>query len=503
MYFFARFSHLIIIIALVTSILTGCMLGPDFHSPHAPYTRGYTEEPQPLKTVSTPKAGQSGGAQYFEVGGNLPAEWWTLFRSPELNALIETGLTNNQTLASAEAALRVAQENLNVQVGNLLFPSVYAQGTAERSRISGLTFGSNTSNLFNIYNTTVTASYTPDIFGGSRRQVEAYGAQIDYARFKLLAAYISLTSNIVTTAIAEASAREQIKALKELIQLQEKQYNIVKEQFRLGATSGAAVYSQQTQLAQTRAQLPPMEQNLAVARHNLAVLIGTLPSEAQLPTFDLNTMHLPKHLPVSIPASLVRQRPDIRVAEAQLHAASAQIGVATAKLFPQITLTADFGWTASTPSDLFRKNSQVWDYGAGILQPIFQGGALRAQRRAAIATYEEALADYRQTVLQGFQNVADTLRALQNDALSLQANKEAELAAHATLEITQRQYKLGGANYLAVIYAQQQYNQAVILRIRAEASRYADTAALFLALGGGWWNCPPTGIDFKASTMPI
>lgn len=475
---------------LLPLLISGCMVGPDFHSPRSSYPKSYTAKLLPSKTVSTAKAGKAGASQYFEHGQDIPTEWWTLFHSRDLNHLIQQGIDNSPNLTAAYAALRQAQENFNAQIGNSFFPAVSANLAGQRQLYSGNAIGGDIPNsLFNLFNASVSVSYTLDAFGGLRRQVEALGAQVDYQQFQLIGAYLTLTSNIVTTAVTVASLQAQIEATEALIRAQEGQLKIIQKQYELGGVSNANVLTQLTLVSQTRATLPPLEKTLALNRHALAVLIGGYP-DAPLPRIHLNDLQLPKHLPVSLPSRIVRQRPDVRAAEELLHAASAQVGVATANLFPQFTLTGNYGWQAPTPATLFATTTNAWLYGGSITQPIFNGGALRAQRRAAIAALDLAFAQYKQTVLKGFQNVADSLRAIETDARTFQAQKQAEDAAFNNLIITQRQYREGGASYLNLLTAQQQYQQTRINRIQAQAARYTDTAALFQALGGGWWNKP-------------
>lgn len=468
------------------TFLSSCMVGPDFHSPAAPKTQSYTESPTPQKTVSTTGLGKAGNAQYFIAGRDIPGDWWTLFHSPQLNHLIQLGLTNSPNLQAAQYALVAAHENVNAQIGSALFPNVNAQFSGERqlqNNSSGLP-----SSLFNLYNAGVNISYVPDVFGGARRTIEALQAQADFQQYQVAATYLTLTSNIVTTAITVASLREQISATNKIIADLTNQLKIVRQQYNVGSTSYANVMTQETQLEQTRATLPPLQQNLAQANHSLAVLIGELPSESHLPTFDLNKLTLPSTIPTSLPSLLAHKRPDILAAEAQLHAASAQVGVATANLYPQITLTGAYSWTSNTTANLINSANNVWNFGGSLLQPVFYGGSLHAKKRAAVATYNQTAAQYKQTVLQAFQNVADSLRALQHDAQTLQDQRRAELAALKALRITEQQYRDGGISYVSLLNAEQQYQQATIARIRAEAARYTDTAALFQALGGGWWN---------------
>lgn len=475
-----------IFLGLICSLLASCAVGPDFQSPPPPITDRYTEKPMAQKTVSAPSAG--GKSQQFMPGQNIPAEWWRLFHSPDLNRLIVQGIAYNSNLEAAQAALREAAQNLRAGQGQL-FPQVDLASSASRERTSGASFGSpsSSSSTFNLYQTAVNVSYLLDIWGGVRRQVEALGAQVDFQAYEWEATYLTLTANIATTAITEASLREQIAATLDLVDEQEQALNIVKQQFTLGGASGLEVLTQATQLAQTRATLPPLQKSLAENRNALAVLVGDLPSQSHLPKFYLSELKLPGDIPAGIPADLVRQRPDIQASEALLHAASAQIGVATANLLPQITLTAGYGWVGTDITNLFTQPNSVWNYGVGLLQPLFHGGTLTAQRCAAIAAYDKAAAQYRQTVLQAFQNVADSLNALDTDAKTLRAQAQAENAAHTNYRLTRAQYKLGAVSYLTLLTAELQYQQTRINRIQAEAARYADTVALFQSLGGGWW----------------
>jgi NodT family efflux transporter outer membrane factor (OMF) lipoprotein len=477
------------IIILFSVLLSGCAVGPNFHHPKAPDVNDYTEATLPKETVKAESAA-GGQRQTFAARTDIPAEWWMLFHSEPLNQLITTGIKNSPNLKAAKAALVQAQENYRSQVGSLLIPAFDANANAQRQRFSSTKFGSTTStvSLFNLYNANASVSYVLDIFGGSRRQLETYRAQVQYQRFELEAAYLTLTANIVTTAISESALRGEIKETQELIKIQEKQVFIVKEQFKRGAVSKVDVLAQETQLAQTKALLPVLEQNLTQARNSLYVLVGAFPVDGTVPTFDLDSIVLPTSLPTSLPSELVRQRPDVRASEALLHVASAQVGVATAQLFPQITLSGNYGNESNHIHHLFTGPATVWNIGGNLLQPIFHGGALLANRRASIAAYQQAHAQYQQTVLVAFQNVANTLSALDTDARSLQAAADAERASKEALRIAEAQFKIGGISFLSLLIAERQYFQAVTTRIQAQASRYADTAALFQALGGGWWH---------------
>ena len=474
---------------IVCLTLAACAVGPDFKRPDPPAVSSYTPEALPSETVSAP--GTGGSTQRFIQGGDIPAQWWTLFRSETINALIVRGLENSPTLEAAKATLRLAQENWSAQYGSR-FPAVDGSFSVYRQKISGASFGSsNDISPFDLYNASVNVTYMIDLFGGLTRQLESLQSQVDYQRYQLEAAHLALTSNIVTTALQEASLRAQIRASQEILAAQERQLGITEGQFRLGGVSGTEVLAQKTLVAQTRATIPPLEKQLAQTRHLLAVLVGSFPGDATFPEIELDTMKLPEELPVSLPSSLVRQRPDILASEAILHAASAQIGVATANLYPQITLSAGIGVEASTFGELFNTTAGIWNVGGGLLQPLFHGGQLMARRRAAIAAFDQARAQYRETVLFAFQNVADVLRALEADARTLSAQKEAESAARGTLELVRGQYQVGAVSYLALLIAERQYQTAWIGLVRAQATRFADTAALFQALGGGWWESRP------------
>ncbi|HEX8012889.1 MAG TPA: efflux transporter outer membrane subunit [Casimicrobiaceae bacterium] len=472
-------------VALGAALLPACMVGPNFQRPGAPQATRYTETPLPQETAAASATG--GAAQRFAVGGDLPGEWWQLYRSEALDRLIREALAGSPTLAAARATLAQAQENLNARTGALLYPALDAKASATREKLSNAGFGQPGATLFNLYNASVNVSYALDLFGGNRRQLEALQALVDYQSYQLEGAHLALTSNIVTAAIREASLRAQLQATREILAAEQEQVRRVKRQYELGGVGRLELVAQQAQAAQTEATLAPLETSLAQARHQLAALTGKTPSEVVVPDFNLDMLHLPEEIPVSLPSALVRQRPDIRGAEALLHQASAQIGVATANLYPQITLTGSFGGEANQLHDLFAGPS-VWSLGAGLLQPLFRGEALQAERRAAVAAFEAAQAQYQDTVLQAFRNVADALRALEGDARAVKAQAEAEALARDRLELTRKQYQLGGTSYLALLDAQRQYEQVRLQLVLAQATRYADTAALFQALGGGWWN---------------
>lgn len=475
------------LVAVSAMLITGCAVGPDFVRPSAPTVIGYTSETLAAQTAAADIAG--GQAQRFVQGLDIPGQWWTLFHSAPLNALIEQALKANPTLQTAEAALHVAQENVYAQQG-AYYPSVAANLTSTRQKVPGILSSpvSSGETIFNLHTAQVLVSYTPDVFGGNRREVESLQAQAESQRFLLEAAYISLTTNVVVAVVQEASLRDQIVATEELIKLQTEQLNLMRVQLDLGQIAEAAVVAQEAVLAQTQTQLPAMRKQLAQQRDLLNALVGRFPSEELAAKFNLAMLQLPEALPLGLPSQLVEHRPDVRAAEASLHAASAQIGVAVANMLPQLTLTASGGSVATRVSDLFKSGNGFWSVASGLTQPVLEGGTLLHRKRAAEAEYDQAAAQYRATVITAFQNVADTLQALQYDADGLQAAVVAECATKKSLDIARRQLELGDISNLALVIFEQAYQQAVINRVQAQANRFADTAALFQSLGGGWWN---------------
>ncbi len=468
--------------------LSACAVGPDFKTPDAPKAARYTEQALPATTASAQAA--AGLPQRIVDGRDIPAQWWTLFHSPALNSLIEEALKNNPNLQQAEAALRAAQENVAAQQG-AYYPSVSANFTPSRQKDALGTVTSNAASgagVYNLHTVQLNISYVPDVFGGNRRQVESLQAQSDAQRFEREAAYLSLTSNVVAAAVQEAALRAQIAATEKMVKLEQETLDLTKRQSELGAVPEAAVAAQLAVLAQTQAQLPPLQKQLAQQRDLIAALAGRLPVDMPHETFELSALQLPQELPLSLPSQLVRQRPDVRAAEENLHAASADIGVAAANMLPQFSLTAGGGSVATQLSDLFKSGTGFWNLAGGVTQPLFQGGTLLHRKRAAEAAYDAAAAQYRATVIAAFQNVADTLQALHADADALQAAATAERAAADSLAIARRQVELGDMAYITLLSAEQNYQQAALNLAQAQANRYADTAALFQALGGGWWN---------------
>lgn len=468
-------------------LLAACAAGPDFKAPAPPAVSSYTSHPV-AATVATPKV-TAGTAQHFEPGADIPGDWWTLFHSAPLNTLIAQALAHNHDLKAAQAALRVAHENTLAQRGAFL-PSVSADMSASRQRQPGSLAPVPESNafLYNLYTPQLSISYTPDVFGGNRRAVESLKAQEQATRFQMIATWNTLASNVAVAAIQLAALESQVDATRQAIAEGTKMLGVLRYQYAKGYASRVDLAAQESQLAQMQATLPPLAKQLAQQRDQLAVLTGRFPSQAPDQHFTLASLQLPAELPLSLPSELVEQRPDVRQAQANLHAASAEVGVATAARLPSLTLTADTGSTALEFSKLFTGGTGFWDMAAGITAPIFEGGTLLHQQRAAKAAYVEAAEQYRSTVLAAFQNVADTLAALDQDAKALQAAAKAERAAKLTLDLTRRQLKDGYASQLQWLTAEQTWQQARIALVQAQANRYADTAALYQALGGGWWH---------------
>ena len=475
------------IAALGMLLNAGCAVGPNFKKPAAPDVSDYTAPP--VSTTVTIKNVSGGEAQRFAKGSDISGDWWTLFHSRPLDELIEHSLTNNPDLKAAQAALAVAWENVLAQRG-AYYPSVAASFSASRQRQSGQIAPTPNSNafLYNLFTPQVSVSYVPDVFGLNRRTVESLKAQEEGVRFQMIATYTTLTSNVVVAAIQEGSLQMQIGVTRQLVDINSSMVQILRYQLAKGYASQLDVAAQESQLAQVAATLPPLLKQLSQQHDLLAVLAGRFPSQAPAEEFDLSSLQLPEELPVSLPSALVEQRPDVLQAEANLHAASAKIGIAVANRLPNITLTASTGSTALAMDQLFTSGTGFWGIGATATAPLFQGGTLLHEERAARAAYDQAAEQYRSTVLTAFQNVADTLTALEEDAATMKAAAAAAESAKVTLDLSQRQWQDGYVGYLALLSAEQAYQQARINLVQAQSSRYADTAALFQALGGGWWH---------------
>jgi NodT family efflux transporter outer membrane factor (OMF) lipoprotein len=481
-------SRVLLSLAVLVCLLSaGCAVGPDFERSAVPDVSDYTAHPLSATVATTNVAG--GEAQRFARGSDISGDWWTLFHSQPLNDLIEESLTNNHDLKAAQAALSVAREHVLAQRG-AYYPAVSAGFSAIRQKQPGTISPATESSalIYNLFTPQVSVSYVPDVFGLNRRTVESLAAQEQQARFQMVATYTTLTSNVVVTAIQEGSLEMQIAATRQLIDIDSNVVQILRYQLAKGYASRLDLAAQESQLAQVVATLPPLIKQSVQLRDLLAILAGRFPSQAPSAKFELSNLQLPEEVPVSLPSALVVQRPDVLQAEENLHAASAQIGIAIANRLPNIELTANAGSTALAIDQVFAAGTGFWSLGAAVTAPIFQGGTLLHQERAARAAYVQAAEQYRSTVLTAFQNVADTLTALEQDAEGLKAAATAEGAAKVTLDLSQRQLQDGYANYLSLLSAEQAYQQARITLVQAQANRYADTAALFQALGGGWWH---------------
>lgn len=475
--------------ALVICILvSACAVGPDFKTPPAPAVEGYTPQPLPEQTASA--ATQAGEAQRFVVGMKIPEQWWRVFQSEKLDQVIDDALKASPTVAAAQAALKQAHQQVRAQQG-AFFPTLQGSYSPSRQRNAVGTISPTLTSgeeIFNLHTAQLTISYAPDVFGLNRRQVESLRALEGAQRFQVEATYLTLASSIAVAAIQEAALRAQIDAQQRIVALDTRLLDNLHKQFDLGSVSGLDVAAAQTQLAQAEQALPGLQKQLALQRDLLAALSGRLPSEGIAQTFTLADFTLPKELPVSLPSDLVRQRPDVRAAEEQLHAATAQVGVAIANMLPQLTLSGAKGGTATVFSQMFSAGNIFWSLAGNVAQTFFDGGTLLARKRVADAAVEQAEAQYRGVVINAFQNVADSLHALDADADVLKAALKSEQAAKTTLDITDKQLSFGQVNVLAVINAEQAYQTTLQATIQARANRYADSAALFQALGGGWWN---------------
>jgi len=461
---------------IMVAVAAGCAVEP-VSPPELPPAERYTPTP-----VAEPR---------LAPGKDVPGHWWTLFRSPALDALVRQALESSPTLARASAKLRQAHEDLNARTGATQYPRVDAKLSANRVDVNPESLGMQNLPIqtpFNLYLASVGVSYTFDLFGATRRELEALQAGVDYQRYELEGARLMLAGNVVTSAIREAALREQIAATTEIITLHERQLAILERREQLGGASRADVAARRRDLAETRAGLPELQRQLETVRHRLAIYTGQAPGAAKLPEFRLAELRLPDELPLSLPSELARRRPDIRGADALLNQAAARVGVATANLYPQITLSATAGSLAASGGDLLSSGTGFYLLGASLSQPLFRGDELQSKRRSAVAAYEQAGAAYREVVLQGLQNVADVLRALEADARKVEQRAEAATQARNVLDITTARHEAGGVSLYALLDAQRRFHTSLIDLAQATADRHADSAALFQALGGGWWS---------------
>jgi NodT family efflux transporter outer membrane factor (OMF) lipoprotein len=466
--------------AVLAVAVSGCTVGPNFTPPAAPVVARYTAP------------GEKTAPRSVVLGERVKDEWWTLFRSPDLDRVVQQAITGNLTFESAKARLAAAREAV-VAASGALYPQVGFGASVTREKLSASGFGLHPDSVplppsFNLFQLGPTVSYTPDLFGGTHRQIEQQAALADFQRGQLDAAYLMLTGNAVTRAIQVAAVRAQQKAIADIVTIDRQNLELVRKQRDAGTVPDSDVITAQSELATDETLRPGIDQQLSVARHALAVLLGRAPGDWSPPDFDLSGLTLPGQLPVSLPSELVHQRPDIQAAEARLRAASAQIGIATARLYPSINLSASISATALDPGHLFDPSGLVWSIASGLTQPVFDGGTRQADRRAAIDSFKASAADYQQTVLEAFGQVADVLQALTHDAELLAEQKHALDLASESVRLQRINYAKGGIGILNLLDAQRQYQQALQGEVRAEAQRYQDTTQLLVAMGGGWWD---------------
>ena len=464
-------------LAVFAAALAGCALAP-LSNPRAPTSSGrYAAEAAPDTTVQA-----AGTAQHFDAGAQPVPQWWQLYGSDTLDSWVEEGLRNNPSLDAVRHTLEAAHQQFRAQVGGTTLPSIDAGGQVSRQRALGLPDIGPPTNLYNVYAGELSLSYTFDLFGAVRYGVRQAAAQVDLQWYEFTAARRALAANIVIGAVNASALAEALRINERLAQLAHEQTELTEKAYRSGSTSHDAVLAAQQSAAALDASLPSLRSQALRARHALAVLMGRTPDRAPLP-LPLSRLQLPAEVPLSVPSDLLRQRPDVLAAEASVHAAAAQVGVATANLFPRISLSASYGSASFNSASLFTGPATVWSAGASLAQPIFRGGALLAQRKAAVANYDASVAQYQQTVLNAFQNVADSLTALNQDALALQAAQVASAAARASFTENDSRYRLGALSYPMTVASEQRWQSATLSEIQDTASRLIDTAALFQAMG--------------------
>jgi NodT family efflux transporter outer membrane factor (OMF) lipoprotein len=459
-----------------------CAVGPDFVRPSPPMTTDYTPAPPPK--VLAP--GAADVEQRVQVAAEISSAWWQLFRSPALDDVVKRALADNRDLAQARATLAQAREFVAAARG-AYYPQIDASGNAQyQAELERNGWKFESQNGSTAYSVGATVSYLVDVFGGVRRNVEQQSALAEQSRYELAAAWLTLTGNAVTQSITIASLRAQIEAVEDVVADDTRSLDLVQRKYDAGKVAKSDVLTASTQLASDQAQLPPLRQRLAAAQHALSVLAGQLPGAWSPPDFQFADFTLPVELPLSLPSELVRQRPDILASEASLHASSAAIGVATANLFPSLTLSG--GVSLAESAAIFNGPGAGYSLASQLLQPVFHGGSLRAQRRAAIDAYQASLAGYEQTVLVAFQQIADTLRALDHDAELLAAEQRLLSTAEEALALQRLRYEAGKIDLLDLLDAQRSYGQARLGFAQAHAQQLTDTATLYVGLGGGWWG---------------
>ena len=504
-----------LMLAVADVLLASCSVGPNFHRPAAPPNDTYyhpeketAPDTGPAAAIPTPDGAAAAAIpptslapeasaplpkQALKVGADIPAQWWQVFKSPALEEALKLSLANSPTLAQATATLAQAQEQVRIAQAAWLprlgvDAGVQRNGNSEPSPQSQST----------VYTLGLSASYAVDVFGGTRRAVEQQRALAEMQGYQLDAAWLTLTGNVVNEALTIASTRLQIATTQELIASDRKNLDLTEREFELGAAARTDVLTAESQLAVDLTTLPSLHQQLGAARDALAVLVGKSPADWSAPDFDIKDFTLPPEVPVSLPSRLVHQRPDVLASEAQLHSTSAAIGVAVAAEFPALNLTGSLSRQALTGAGLFHQFDTLWGAGGTLAAPLFQGGALRAQVRAARDTFTAQAASYQNTVLEALGQVADDLRALGNDADRLKVSQHALAIASESLNLQQISYTAGKTTVLQLIDAERTFAQAKLTFVTAEIQQYEDTADLLVALGGGWWND-----KIAANAMPL
>ena len=476
-----NFLRVFILYIQMLALLTGCTLGPDFVLPEPPKVADYNYGGDSAYSLEA-----DGVAQHFAKGDKISVDWWRVFKSETLNGLVKEAIANNLSLQAAQASLRQSQATLQAGYG-IFFPQVDMSFSPSRRRFSPAQFGqASTPTIFNLYTISSTVSYTLDVFGGERRGIESLEAQKELQRYTALATYLTLTGNVINTVIAGAAYRAEIETTRQLIDILNKQINITVTQVQAGTVPYLNVLSLHSQLSSIEASLPPLKQKLIQTEHLQAILAGVTPAEWRPSNVKWDELTLPANIPVTLPSELVHQRPDILSAEAQLHSDSAKVGVATASLFPTISLSASYGYNNTSLADLFISHGNIWAMAANFAQPLFHGGTIWFNRKAAIETFERSQANYRQTVISAFQQVADCLKAMEHDAETQAAQLESLHTSEEALGLINANYQAGLVNYLQVLNVNSQYQQARIAYLQISAQRLQDTVALFIALGGGW-----------------
>jgi NodT family efflux transporter outer membrane factor (OMF) lipoprotein len=461
----------------ITLLIASCTVGPEYKSPLPPATKKYTVQ----------ESADLHGVQHLALGKRPATLWWQAFGSSKLNRTMTEALSNNYNLAAARAALARVREEAGAVAGAALWPKISLGAEAGRRKYGVSVFGSTDSTVppYNYYTVGPQVSYLLDFAGGERRAIERNKALAQFQAYRFQAVRLLVTGNVVAQVFAIASARAQIDVVENIIADDRKNVELVRIARKEGSGTLTDVLSAQSQLAGDLAQLPGLRQQKSIAEHALAILVGKAPADWRVPIFELSALSLPRNLPLTLPSELVRDRPDIQASEAQLHAASAAVGVATARLYPSIRLTAQTTQQSLKPENLFNVSANAWALAAGLTAPIFNGGSLRAKKRASEQAYKEALANYQQVVIQSFGQVADVLKALEHDAEQVSAEKHALETAQASLKLARLSYKAGNIGILRVLDAERLFNKARLGVTRSRIRQYQDTALLFLALGGG------------------